>query len=75
MDVESPWGIHKKLRSCKTMIPAYIAIYFPFTINFPINSLSVNLTKWSNTLKDFVGKSRRIAWVCLTIVWGWRLKD
>ena len=45
MDVESPWGIHKKLRSCKTMIPAYIAIYLPFTINFPINSLSVNLTK------------------------------
>ena len=51
------WGIHKKLRSCKTMIPACIAIYFPFTINFPINSLSVNLTKWSNTLKHLSAKA------------------
>ena len=25
-----------------------------------------------NTLKQFVGNSRQIALVCLTILWGWR---
>ena len=39
-----------------------------------INHLSGNPTKWSNTFKQFVGNSRRIAWVCLTILWGWRSK-
>ena len=39
------------------------------------NPLSANHTKWSNTLKQFVGKNRRIVWVCLTILWGWHLKD
>ena len=39
-----------------------------------INTLSANPTKWSSRLKQFVGKSRRIVWVCLTILWGWRLK-
>ena len=28
--------------------------------NLVINPLTANLTKWSNTLKEFVGKSRRI---------------
>ena len=36
--------------------------------------LSANPTKWSNTLKQFVGKSRQIIWACLTILCGWRLK-
>ena len=36
------------------------------------NPLSANATKWSNTFKQFVSKSRRI--VCLAILWGWRLK-
>ena len=38
------------------------------------NPLSPNPTKWSNTLKQFIGNSRRIVWVCLTILWDWRLK-
>ena len=38
------------------------------------NPLSANPTKWSNTLKQFVGYCRRIVSVCLTILWGWRLK-
>ena len=38
------------------------------------NLLSANPTEWSNTLKQFFGRSRRIVWVCLTIIWGWRLK-
>ena len=33
------------------------------------NPLSTNLTKWSNTV------SRRIVWVCLTILWGLRSKS
>ena len=32
-----------------------------------LNPLSPNPTKWSNTLKQFVGCCRRIVWVCLII--------
>ena len=39
-----------------------------------INPLSANPTKWSNTLKQFVGCCRRIVWVCLTILWDWLLR-
>ena len=46
-----------------------------YLLAFPLfNSLSVNPTKWSIILKQFVAKSRQIVWVCLTILWGWRLK-
>ena len=38
------------------------------------NTLSAKPTKWSNTLKQFVGRIRRMVWVCLTILWDWRLK-
>ena len=38
------------------------------------NPLVANLTKCSNTLKQFVGSCRRIIWVCLTILWGCRLR-
>ena len=40
-----------------------------------INPLSANPTKWTNTLKQFVGCCPRIVWVCLTILWDWRLKS
>ena len=39
-----------------------------------INPLSASSTKWSNRLKQFVGFCRRIVWVCLTILWGRRLR-
>ena len=39
-----------------------------------IKPLSADPTKWSNTLKQFVVKSRQIVWICLTILWGLRLK-
>ena len=38
------------------------------------NPVSANPIKWSNTLKQFLASSRRIVWVCLTILWGWRLE-
>ena len=38
------------------------------------NPLSAITAKWSSTLKQFVGYRRGIIWVCLTILWGWRLK-
>ena len=38
------------------------------------NLLSVNPTKWLNTLSQLIGNSQRIVWICLTILWGWRLK-
>ena len=37
-----------------------------------VNPLSANPTKWSNTLKKFVGNSRQTQ--VLNILWGWRLK-
>ena len=40
-----------------------------------INPLNANPTKWSNTLKPFVGFYRRIVSVYLTILWGWHLKS
>ena len=36
---------------------------------------STNPTKWSNTLKQFVGNRRRIVLVCLTILLGWWLRS
>ena len=47
----------------------YIGLFWLF-----INLLSTNFTKWSNTLKQFVGCYRQIVWVCLTILWDWRFK-
>ena len=40
-----------------------------------LNPVSVNPTKWSNTLtlKQFVSNTRRIVGVCLTFLLGWRL--
>ena len=38
------------------------------------NPLSANPKKWSNILKQFFGNSRQVVWVCLTILWVWRLK-
>ena len=44
--------------------------------NLYINPLSGNPTKWSIALKQFVrGMFRRIVRVCLTILWGWLLKE
>ena len=38
------------------------------------NHLSANHSKWSDTLKQFVGCCRQIVSVCVTILWGWCLK-
>ena len=38
-----------------------------------INPLSATPTKWSKTVKQFVGNYQQIVWVCLTIWSGWRL--
>ena len=39
-----------------------------------INPLSVNLTKWWNTLKQFVASCQQIICVSLTILLDWHLK-
>ena len=44
------------------------------TLFSKVDPLSTNHTKWSNTLKQFIGYCRQIALVYLTILWGWRLK-
>ena len=43
-------------------------------LKISVNTLRTNPTRRSNTLKQFVDNSRRIIWMCLTILWGWRLK-
>ena len=48
--------------------------YFFHHINFQVNPLSANPTKWSNTFKLFVANCERITLVCLNILWGWRLR-
>ena len=49
-------------------------VYF-LQLDFVIfNPLSANTTKWSNTLKQFVGNRRLIIWVCYTILKGWYIK-
>ena len=40
-----------------------------------LNPVSTNPTKWSNTLKQFLGNSQRVVWVGLIILWGWCLND
>ena len=45
--------------------------FFQLNVSFPS---SVNPTKWSVTLKQFVGCCRQLIWVSLTILWSWRLK-
>ena len=47
---------------------------FVLFYKFSFTPFRTNPTKWSNTLKQFIGNSQWIVWVCLTIVWGWRLK-
>ena len=43
-------------------------------ILFPLNPLSANPAKRSNTLKQVVGNSQRIDWMCLAILGGRRLE-
>ena len=55
------------------VIKSVTAIFTHHALSEHLNPLSTNPTKWSNTLKQFVGFFRRIVWVCLTILWDWRL--
>ena len=62
------------LGSCQISMMKYFLRQFPvgiYLLKVNNESTSANLTKWSNTLQQFVGSSRRIVWVCLTILWGW----
>ena len=45
-----------------------------FELSQTFNHLNSNPTKWSNTLNNSSANCRRIVWVCLTILWNWRLK-
>ena len=38
--------------------------------NFNLGFLTLLRANPTNTLKQVVGKSRRIVWVCLTFLWG-----
>ena len=64
----TPWNIRKShvFKGYKKRSVAWNGL-----INFSgFNPLSANPTKWSNTLKQFVGKSRRIVWLYLTTSLG-----
>ena len=47
--------------------------FWPAEVHVHLNPLSANPTKWSNKLKQFLGKLPT-NWVCLIILWGRCLK-
>ena len=55
--------IHLHESNCPCMYIIFIRLF---------NPLSTNFTKWSNTLKQFVGNLPTNCLVCLTILWDWR---
>ena len=62
----SQTGKHTHLKKSNSILLTRVAQW--------VNPLTTNRTKWSNTLKQFVGNSWRIVWVFLTILWVWCLK-
>ena len=60
------WILDSRRYICDALLDLVSRIQF--------SPLSANPTKWSNILKQFVVKNRQIVWVCLTILWGCRLK-
>ena len=54
-------------KSCKDLDNSFISNKH---LSWIFNPLSAIPTKWSNTLKPFVGNSRRMVWVCLIILWA-----
>ena len=62
----------KNLKKCLRKV-----VLAPPFIHTTLNPLILNLTKWSNTPKQFVGCWKRIVWVCLTIyeVGTWRVNN
>ena len=56
--------------SCHTTL-LFLYRLLGFVKELFFSCLSANPTKWSNTLKQFVGKIWRIVWVCLTILCAW----
>ena len=68
--------IRKLIILWQYITPLIQGVIFPWeaVVSMKLNPLSANPTKWSNTLKQFVGCWRRLVLACLTILWGWRLK-
>ena len=73
MHRKSPWNTAKTELHCQFALLNKLNDILWTTILI-INPLSANPTKWSNTLKQLLDNSRRIVWVCLVILWGWRLR-
>ena len=53
---------------CQYDIEAWLKI-----IHFKVNPLSANPTKWANS-NNSSAVANELFWVCLTILWSWRLK-
>ena len=66
-------SIPSKSMSCIFLISRH-GMKLKLALGIILNTLRANPTKWSNTLKQFVGCWQLIAGVCLTILWGWCLK-
>ena len=63
--------LHLRRSSCLTSDSHYK--HFRFAEQ-NLNPLSANPTKWSNTLKQFVGNLPTNCLSVFDILWGWRLK-
>ena len=52
----------------------YVEMKLSYLYAVILNPLSVNPTKWLNTLKQSFGTDDEFFWVRLTFLWDWRLK-
>ena len=68
------WIISRRGFACSSCFIIIIIQRHNIIVVCFLNPLRANPTKWTNALTQFVGNSRQIVWVCLTILWGWRLK-
>ena len=50
----------------------FFFLFFFFQLSF--NPLNAKFTKWSTHSNNSSANWRRIVWVCLSILWDWRLK-
>ena len=50
-----------------------VDLYFSWIFMREVNPLSANPAKWSKRTQT-IRKSNLIVQMCLTILWGWRLK-
>ena len=71
------WSIELLQKHRKCFIKFFLRAIIWLLLRYPylmFNPLSANPTKWSNTLKQFVGKLLTNCLSVLNLLWGWSFK-